>query len=237
MALISRGYDLGPDGTLDAVLRGNPSMDKSIAAALMLFASLAGDPATTPRQVVQSAVDRAVAVLDGTEADRDRAQRGEGRAPTGERPRAELRRIALDLFDFEEMARRTLSRHWAGRTRAEQTEFVTLFTDLLERSYLGRIEAYNGEKVVVVSEQVDGIYAVVRSKIVAPRQRRDTAVEYRLHVRNGRWKVYDVLIDGVSFVSTYRGEFNRVITASSYNGLVDALRSRSLQVKAVDRRS
>jgi phospholipid transport system substrate-binding protein len=76
----------------------------------------------------------------------------------------------------------------------------------------------------------------VRSKIVVPRQRRDTAVEYRLHVRNGRWKVYDVLIDGVSFVSTYRGEFNRVITASSYNGLVDALRSRRLQVKTVDRR-
>jgi phospholipid transport system substrate-binding protein len=215
----------------------NSPMDKSIAAALMLFASVAGSPATTPRQVVQSAVDRVVAVLDGTEADRDRTERGEPRALGNERPRAELRRIALDLFDFDEMARRTLSRHWAGRSRAEQAEFVTLVMDLLERSYLGRLEAYAGEKIVYVGESVDAGYALVRSKIVTPRRRQETAVDYRLHVRNGRWRVYDVLIDGVSLVSTYRSEFNRVITASSYSALVDALRNRRLQVRTVDRRS
>jgi phospholipid transport system substrate-binding protein len=211
-------------------------MEKSIAAALMLFAAVAGSPATTPRQVVQSSVDRVIAVLDGTEADRDRAQRGEARVPTNERPLTELRRIALDLFDFDEMARRTLSRHWAARTRAEQAEFVRLFMDLLERSYVGRIEAYAGEKIVYVGETIDGGYALVRSKIVAPRRRQETAVDYRLHRRNGRWKVYDVLVDGVSFVSTYRSEFNRVITASSYSALVDALRNRRFQVKTVDRR-
>lgn len=212
-------------------------MDKSIAAVLMLFASVAGSPATTPREVVQSAVDRVIAVLDGTDADRDRSERGEARVPTNERPRTELRRIALDLFDFDEMARRTLSRHWAVRSRAEQAEFVTLFMDLLERSYVGRIEAYAGEKIVYVGETIDGGYALVRSKIVAPRRRQETAVDYRLHRRNGRWKVYDVLVDGVSFVSTYRSEFNRVITASSYSALVDALRNRRLQVRTVDRRS
>jgi phospholipid transport system substrate-binding protein len=211
-------------------------MDRSIAAALMQFSFVAGSPATTPRQVVQSAVDRVIAVLDGTEAERDRAERGEARVPGNERPRGELRRIATDLFDFDEMARRTLSRHWAGRTRAEQAEFVTLFMDLLERSYVGRIESYAGEKIVYVGEAVDGGYALVRSKIVTPRRRQDTAVDYRLHRRNGRWQVYDVLIDGVSFVSTYRSEFNRVITASSYGALVDALRNRRLPVKTVDRR-
>jgi phospholipid transport system substrate-binding protein len=209
-------------------------MDRSIAAALMLFATVTGAPATTPREIVQSAVARVVALLDGTGADHDRSERGEARVPVPERPRGpELRRIALDLFDFDEMARRTLSRHWAGRTRAEQAEFVTLFMDLLERSYVGRIEAYAGEKITYVGESVDGGYALVRSKIVAPRGRTDTAVDYRLHRRDGRWKVYDVLVDGVSFVSTYRGQFNRVITASSYNALVDALRNRRFQVKAV----
>jgi phospholipid transport system substrate-binding protein len=211
-------------------------MDKSIAAALMLFASVAGSPATTPRQVVQAAVDRVIAVLDGTGADFDRSGRGEARVPGNEPLRGELRRIAIDLFDFDEMARRTLSRHWAGRTRAEQAEFVTLLMDLLERSYVGRIESYAGEKIVYVGEVVDGRYALVRSKIVTSRRRQDTALDYRLHTRNGRWKVYDVLIDGVSFVSTYRSEFNRVITASSYGALIDALRNRSLQVKALDRR-
>lgn len=216
-------------------------MDKSIAAAMMLFASLTGSPATTPKEVVQSGVARVIAVLDGGEVERDRAERGEGRvpapAPVPERSRAvELRRIAVDLFDFDEMARRTLSRHWAGRTRAEQAEFVRLFMDLLERAYVGRIESYAGEKIVYLSESLDGTYAVVRSKILTTRGRSDTAVDYRLLRRDGRWRVYDVHIDGVSFVSTYRSEFNRVIAGSSYNALVDALRNRRLHVKTVDRR-
>lgn len=214
-------------------------MDKSIAAAMMLFASLTGSPATTPKEVVQSGVARVIAVLDGAEVERDRAERGEGRvpAPVPERSRpVELRRIAVDLFDFDEMARRTLSRHWAGRTRAEQAEFVRLFMDLIERAYVGRIESYAGEKIVYLGESLDGTYAVVRSKILTTRGRSDTAIDYRLLRRDGRWRVYDVLIDGVSFVSTYRSEFNRVIAGSSYNALVDALRNRRLHVKTVDRR-
>jgi len=203
-------------------------------AALMLALSVATFP-TTPREIVQSAVTRVIAVLDGAEPDRaDRAERG---IPGTERARVEIRRIANELFDFDEMAKRTLSRHWAGRTRAEQTEFVSLFTDLLERSYIGRIEAYAGERIVYVGETVDGDYAVVRSKIVSPRRRQDTALNYRMVLRDGRWRVYDVLVDGVSFVSTYRGEFNRVIAGSSYRALVDALRAKRLQVKTVDRRS
>jgi phospholipid transport system substrate-binding protein len=204
-------------------------------AALMLFASVATVPGTAPRDIIQTAVTRVIAVLNGAEPDRsDRAERG---VPGTERARAEIRRIANELFDFDEMAKRTLSRHWAGRTRAEQAEFVSLFTDLLERSYIGKIEAYAGEKIVYVGETVDGEYALVRSKITSPRHRQDTALNYRLVLRDGRWRVYDVLIDGVSFVSTYRSEFNRVITGSSYRALVDALRTRRLQVKAVDRRS
>ena len=203
-------------------------------AALMLFASVITAPASAPREVVQSAVARVIAVIDGVEPDRsDRAERG---VPNTERARAEIRRIANDLFDFDEMAKRTLSRHWTARTRAEQTEFVSLFTDLLERSYIGKIEAYAGEKIAYVSETIDGDYAVVRSKIASPRRRQDTALDYRLAQRDGRWRVYDVLIDGVSFVSTYRSEFNRVITGSSYRALVEALRAKRLQVKTVDRR-
>ena len=211
-------------------------MDRSIAAALMVFASLTGSPATTPKQVVQAAVDRVVAVLEGTDVGRDRSERGEPRLPGDGHTRTEIRRIAVDLFDFDDMARRTLSRHWAGRTRADQAEFVTLFTDLLERSYVGRLEGYAGEKIVYVGETVDGGYAVVRSRIVPQRGRVETAVDYRLHRRDGRWKVYDVLIDGVSFVSTYRSQFNRVITGTSYGALVEALRKGRFQIRTAERR-
>lgn len=203
-------------------------------AALMLVASVVTAPATAPREIVQSAVTRVIAVLDGVEPDRsDRAERG---VPNTDRARSEIRRIANDLFDFDEMAKRTLSRHWTARTRAEQAEFVSLFTDLLERSYIGRIEAYTGEKIAYVGETIDGNYAFVRSKITSPRRRQDTALDYRLAQRDGRWRVYDVLIDGVSFVSTYRSEFNRVIAGSSYRALVEALRNKRLQVKTIDRR-
>jgi phospholipid transport system substrate-binding protein len=206
----------------------------SSLAALMLVASVVTTPATAPREIIQTAVTRVIAVLDGAEPDRsDRAERG---VPNADRARSEIRRIASELFDFDEMAKRTLSRHWAARTRAEQTEFVALFTDLLERSYVGRIETYAGEKIAYVGETIDGEYALVRSKIISPRRRQDTALNYRMVFRDGRWRVYDVLIDGVSFVSTYRSEFNRVISGSSYRALVDALRNKRLQVKTVDRR-
>ena len=92
-----------------------------------------------------------------------------------EQRRLEVRRIAADLFDFDEISRRALSRHWTARTAEEQAEFVRLFTDLLERTYLGRIESYAGEKIVYLGETVDGSFATVRSKVVTRRRARDPA--------------------------------------------------------------
>lgn len=210
-------------------------MGSSLATALMLFASVTTASGVAPREVIQTAVARVIAALDGVEPDRsDRAERG---ALGNERSRAEIRRIAHDLFDFEEMSKRALSRHWVARTPAERAEFVSLFTDLLERSYISKVEAYAGEKIVYVGETVDGGVALVRSRVVTPRRRQDTALDYRLLLRDGRWRVYDVIVDGVSFVATYRSEFNRVIGASSYAALVDAMKGKRLQVKTVERRS
>ncbi len=199
-------------------------MGRTIAAWL-LIASAAASPAAAPREVVQDAVDRVVRVLEDARlnAPEEAALPRPGPAPA----RAAIRQIAGELFDFDEVSRRALSRHWAGRTGAERAEFVTLFTDLLERAYVGKIEAYSGETIVYTGEAVDGNYATVRSRIVS-RRGRDTLLDYRLHRAGGRWKVYDVLIDGVSFVSTYRSEFNRIIQSSSYEELVDRLRRKSI---------
>ena len=206
-----------------------------VLAAWFLVASAAASPAVMPRDVVQGAVARVIATLEEAMFN----QPGEALTavgPNAERVRGEIRRIATDLFDFDEVARRALSRHWAGRTRAEQTEFTSLFTDLLERSYVGKIETYSGEKIVYTGEVVDGNYATVRSRIIT-RRRTDTALDYRMHEIDGRWKVYDVLIDGVSFVSTYRSEFNRVIQSSSYEELIERLRKKRIDVLAVSGKS
>ena len=124
-------------------------------------------PAASPRDIVQSAVNRVVVALqkaDG-EADPTPAQR-----LAREQRRLDIRRVAADLFDFDEISRRALSRHWTARSPEEQAEFVRLFTDLLERTYIGRIESYSGEKIMYLGEVVDGPFATVRSKVVTRRR-------------------------------------------------------------------
>ena len=202
-------------------------MGKAVAAWLMVVSAMAATP-SSPRDVVQVAVTRVVAVLqnDFEASPLDR--------PRSEMRRAEIRRIAAELFDFDEMARRTLTRHWNSRTPEEQAEFVRLFTDLLERSYVARIEQFSDERILYPAESVDGRYATVRSKIVT-RRPAEIAVDYRLLLRDGRWRAYDVLVDGVSFVATFRSAFGRIIQQSSYAGLVDKLRRRTVQTTDLER--
>jgi len=199
-------------------------MGKAFAAWLMV-AGVVAAPATGPRETVETAVVHVVEVL----------QQPEATGPAQSERAAEIKRIARELFDFDEIARRALSRHWAGRTPVQHTEFVGLFTDLLERSYMNRIEAYAGERIVYTGEAVDGTFATVRSKVITQR-RTELGIDYRMHLRGSRWQVYDVLIDGVSFVSTYRSQFDRVIQAESYGALVERLRKRSLDTAVVDRK-
>jgi phospholipid transport system substrate-binding protein len=197
-------------------------------AAWFLVAVAAAAPGT-PREVVQSAVTRVLAVVvEHSDAERS------PRADVVEKRRREMRKIASEIFDFEEMARRALSIHWAARTKAEQTEFTELFTELLERTYVARIESYAGEKVSYPNEIIDGNYATVRSRVMT-RRRSETNLDYRLHLEDGKWKVFDISVDGVSFVATYRSEFNRIIQASSYPALVERMRKKRLEIDALAR--
>ena len=207
-------------------------MGKALMAWFLVAGAMAA-PATSPREVVQAAVGRVITTLQ--RADSDQGESTPTRRVALEQRRTDIRRIAAELFDFDEIARRALSRHWTARTPEEQVEFVRLFTDLLERSYIGRIESYAGEKIVYVNELIDGSYATVRSKVLAARRTADTPVDYRLHLVQGRWKVYDVLIDNVSFVATYRSEFGRIVQREGYAELVERLRKQSESASALVR--
>jgi phospholipid transport system substrate-binding protein len=210
---------------------GGDAMGKALAAWL-LVASVMAAPVASPREVVQSAVSRVILALQ--RVDIDMPDGSPSKRLTAEQRRVEIRRVANDLFDFEEISRRALSRYWAGRSAEEQAEFVRLFTDLLERSYIGRIEAYSGEKIVYMGETVDGEFATVRSRVIT-RRNTETPLDYRLQLRNGRWKVYDILVDNVSFVSTYRSEFTRIMQRESYAVLIDRLRKQSVDAAALIR--
>ena len=136
-----------------------------------------------------------------------------------------IRQAVDERFDWEEMARRSLATHWAKRTPEERKEFVPLFSDLLERTYMKKVEDYSGEKVLYEGETQDGDYAVVKVKIVT-KKNKDISVEYRLKKEGNNWLVYDVSILGVSLVNNYRTQFNSIISQSSYENLVKKLKEK-----------
>jgi phospholipid transport system substrate-binding protein len=139
--------------------------------------------------------------------------------------RAEIRAIAVEAFDVAEAARRTLGPHWPKRTPAERQEFIGLFQGLLERGYLSRIGEYGGESVQYVGERIEGEYATVRALIVTQKGTQ-VPVEARVLRQGDRWRMYDVLIENVSLIASYRSQFDRVIRTSSYEELVRRLKAR-----------
>ncbi len=139
--------------------------------------------------------------------------------------RAAVRKVANDIFDFAETAKRSLARHWQNRTNDEREEFIRLFGDLLERSYISKIERYGGEKIKYSGESVDGDLATVRTTLTT-KQGSEVPIEYRLLHRGDRWLVYDVIIEGVSLISNYRTQFNKIIQTSSYQELVKKMKAK-----------
>jgi phospholipid transport system substrate-binding protein len=138
-----------------------------------------------------------------------------------------LQKVSDRAFDWQEMARRALAVHWRERTPQQQQEFVGLFRDLVERTYWGRLETATQEKqdIQYVGEQVDGSRAVVKTNVLTKRNQQ-VPIEYRLHKTDGRWQIYDVLVEGISLVNNYRSQFNRIISSSSFNELVQKMKSR-----------
>jgi phospholipid transport system substrate-binding protein len=139
--------------------------------------------------------------------------------------RAVIRKIIDSRFDFEEIAKRSLALHWREISPEEKKEFVALYSDLLERTYSSKIEKYKDEKIQYASEIIDDGYATVRTKIITEKNV-EIPIDYRLLKRDTQWKVYDVVIEGVSLVSNYRSQFNNIIRTSSYDELIKRLKSK-----------
>jgi len=140
--------------------------------------------------------------------------------------REQLKQILFSRFNFTEMAKRSLGPNWSRRTPQEQDEFVRLFTEVLERAYAEIIESYIDEKILYLTEKVDGGYADVASKIVTNKGEEYT-ISYRAQLLGNEWKVYDVVAENISLVNNYRSQFNRVIAKSSYEELVRRLKDKN----------
>lgn len=173
--------------------------------------------AGAPTDQIRQTVDRLLAILNDPQL--------KGEQKKNER-RQKLKEVLYQRFDFTEMARRSLGSEWRRRTPEEQKEFVKLFTELLERAYLDKIESYSGEKVQYLKEREDGNYAEVETKIV-DKKGQEYSVDYRLHKVNGDWKVYDVIIEDVSLVGNYRSQFSRVLAKSSFDELLKTMKEKT----------
>ena len=193
------------------------SLAMLLTAETALAASAAG-----PRDAVEAAVARFMTIVQNGQT---------GGAVAAER-NAEIREIVREMFDFDEISKRALSRHWQALQSDEQAEFVPLFRDLLERAYLTQVESVGGEQIVFLGESIDaGGSATVRSKVVT-RHGSEIALDYRMHVLDGTWRIYDVIVQGVSFIASYRTQFDRVIRAESYNALRERLEKKATETTA-----
>jgi phospholipid transport system substrate-binding protein len=194
----------------------------AIAIAL-LSPAWAGPPTDTLREYTE-AVQK---VLD------DPALKAEDRR---HERREAVRKVAIEAFDVQETARRALGRHWQQRTPAEREEFVQLFADLLEQTYIAKIDLYGGERLKFTDERIDGDTAVVRARVLT-RQGAEVPVEGRMHKKAERWLIYDVAIENVSLIANYRSQFDRIIRTSSYAELVKRLRKHGEFLQDKERRA
>ena len=200
-----------------------------VTATVLAMGLLTAAPvaAGVPTDQLRGAVDRVLKTLD------DPSLKGESKLMDR---RTAVRKIANEIFDFSEIAKRSLARHWQPLSEGQRTEFVGLFADLLERSYISKIETYGGEKIQYTGERVDGDLSTVSTRIIT-KNGTEVPVDYRMIKRGDHWLVYDVSIEGVSLVSNYRTQFNKIIQTSSYNELVSKLRNKQDELLAEDKGS
>jgi phospholipid transport system substrate-binding protein len=145
--------------------------------------------------------------------------------------RQQLEKVVGSRFDYQEMSRRALGAPWNQLSDQEKQEFVSLFQTLLTNSYADKVETYSGEGVQYLNERMENNgYAEVRTKVLSGKT--EIPLDYRLIHKADDWRVYDVVVDGVSLVNNYRGQFTKILRASSYSDLVDQLRKKSDKLKA-----
>ena len=188
-----------------------------ILLALAEFGIASALLAGEPLEVIKVSADRAIQILkdpqfQAKEKKKERIQR--------------LKEIANPLFDFEEMARRSLGPHWRRRSPQEQKEFVKLFRDFVEKTYSNNVDLYAGERIVMGKENIDNDYAQVDSSFVNPKGE-EFSVVFRLRRTEGKWKVYDALVENISIVNNYRSQFDRVISKSSFEELIRLLKEKT----------
>jgi len=192
---------------------------QSVLSLFFIFGTVGDGLTGEPLDQLKATTDKVLAILSDPHL----------KSPNKDRERKEkILKTVDERFDWEEMARRSLGRHWAQRSPEERRDFVPLFRELLERVYMNKVEGYSWNKILYENELIDGNYASIRVKIFTAKDQ-TIQVEYRSWKKGEHWLVYDFSVEGVSLINNYRTQFNEIITKSSYSELVKRLKDKSTQ--------
>jgi len=191
---------------------GNEVMNmlKNLVIALIFGTAVAvsaghASAESSPTTAVQDSVDAILVVLRDKTLDRSTS-------------REKIRSTINERFDFRAMSQRTLATNWKKATTQEQQQFIDLFSQLIENTYIGKIEAYTDEKVEYPGEKVKGNKAIVETRIITASA--DIPVDYKLYLKDDYWWVYDVIIEGVSLISNYRSTYQEIVKQEGFAGLL-----------------
>jgi phospholipid transport system substrate-binding protein len=192
-----------------------------MSAMLALWIALSAVPsyAGAPTDAMKTTIDEVLRIV------RDNELKQPNKA---DERRQMLERVVEVRFDYHEMSRRALGAPWNTLSDQEKQEFVGLFRTLLTNSYADKIETYSGEGVQYLNERTEKEYAEVRTKVLSGKT--EIPLDYRLINKTNDWRVYDVVVDGISLVNNYRGQFTKIIKSSSYADLVEQLRKKSQKI-------
>jgi phospholipid transport system substrate-binding protein len=191
-----------------------------ITAIIVLAGGVAPMAAGTATESIKSTIKQMFGILN------DEGLKAPGRT---EERRQQLEQVIGNRIAYDEMAKRSLGPQWTQLNDEERQEFVRLYAQLLRDTYSSRFDHYSDEKVEFLQETLQGDYAEVRTRLTSRKVSLD--VDYRMLQRAGDWRVYDIVVDGISLVRSYREQFNKIIRTSSYGELVAKLRQKTGEIK------
>jgi phospholipid transport system substrate-binding protein len=183
----------------------------TLMTGLTLAFTVMSHAGSTPTDDVRTSVDAILEILKNEHLDKDDR-------------RSQMSAVINKRFDFRAMSQRTLATNWKKTTDEEKQQFVALFSQLIENSYVGRIEAYTNEKVEYPGEKVKGRKAVVETLIITSSA--DVPVNYKVYQKGDQWLVYDVIIEGVSLISNYRSSYKEIVKKEGFDGLLTKMQAK-----------
>lgn len=193
-----------------------------VAVVVICFlAGISGTPAAeapktlSPQQQLKAGIDSLIGALS------DEHLKGEANKKLLEEKLVQLFKQHFNLSYTSQMC---LGRHWRKLSRKEKDDFVSLFTDLLKSTYIGRVDEYSGETVRYVKEILRGSKALVKTMVIS--KNKEIPVDYKMINRTGSWQVYDVIIEGVSMVRNYRSQFSSILSKKKFADLLDQMRDK-----------